>query len=660
MSIRITRAAMYLGIALLVFSTFRLAILLTYPEDFDNLSANEILLSFITGFRVDLITILTFGSPLLLLMIFPNTLLNHKTLQSGFALLFYLFIVSCAAALYGDYLYFEHVQRHTSNEIFYLEGGDASVVVESLKQNWPGVLLLLVFFGLLLSLTLKIEHKFNYPLIFTIKNFAVFVIVFILMAVAIRGTLQGKPFGIINAFSSAKAESGHLALNGIYSVYRSSARDGKVAQFMDDGQALKITTALLQDDIFEFADENYPLQRQLTESKLNTPDFPQFKNANVVIFLLEGWSALYVDSFSNVGFKATPHFDALTQDGLKFTNFFSNGQRSIDGITALFTGIPRVAGINRLGSGLEVAHVSFLGDLAKQNGYQTLAMQSSKRSSFRLDSICQLAGFDTYYGAEDIPQLGLETSGLQPYFGTWDNNTFQFFLTQVNQMTAQSDTEQAQPFLAFVFSATTHTPFISPGKEWEIYPHDDDDMYGYLNTLYYADAALGRFMESAKQQSWYDNTVFIFMADHTVGFGQEEFLKDFKTPERELENMRIPLLVYAPALLQAGISEQSASQTDIMPSLVHLLSWKGSFSSVSNSLFTDSSRFSLLEQGPVITYVKQDAYLQHNLDKTLGSTFKTKTQEKELLAIYQVVTTLLKKNIFYKKGIAAVKDSQNP
>src|SRR5690606_32883780 len=173
------------------------------------------------------------------------------------------------------------------------------------------------------------------------------------MFAGIRGKIIDKPFGIVDAFSTTHAESGHLALNGIYSVYRSSARDGKSQRFMKDEEAVHITRAILQDDNFSFVDDAYPLVRRLSEDKLERPDFPQLKNANVVIVLLEGWGSLFVDAYSSSTFGVTPNFDRLAESGIRYTNFFANGQRSIDGITALFSGIPRLTGINRLGSGLE-------------------------------------------------------------------------------------------------------------------------------------------------------------------------------------------------------------------------------------------------------------------------------------------------------------------
>ncbi len=124
--------------------------------------------------------------------------------------------------------------------------------------------------------------------------------------------------------------------------------------------------------------------------------------------MFESLSAGYVDSFSENDYGVTPNFDYYANNGLKFTNFYANGQRSLTGITALLAGITQPHGMPPLGEGLELSKLSYLGKLAAQNGYDTLAIQSSNRGSFKVDAIMNLAGFKQYYGAEDIPKTGAE------------------------------------------------------------------------------------------------------------------------------------------------------------------------------------------------------------------------------------------------------------
>jgi phosphoglycerol transferase MdoB-like AlkP superfamily enzyme len=210
-----------------------------------------------------------------------------------------------------------------------------------------------------------------------------------------------------------------------------------------------------------------------------------------------------------------------------------------------------------------------------------------------------------------------------------------------------------EPFLAFTFTSSTHPPFVSPGKKWEKYPHDAKSIYGFFNTLFYADEALGRFMEHAKKQSWYEKTVFVFLADHTLGYGSDSEMSKGLAPqnkERALENMRIPLVIYAPKIFpQARTISSIGSQADIFPTLASFLGWKGSVSTLGNSLFSDSRKdFALFRNGNILGYVTQQGYIKHTLQQELENTIG-KDANKDMLSIYQSINQLLLENKFAEK-----------
>ena len=81
----------------------------------------------------------------------------------------------------------------------------------------------------------------------------------------------------------------------------------------------------------------------------------------------------------------------------------------------------------------------------------------------------------------------------------------------------------------------------------------------------YADFAIGRFLEEAKTKPWFDNTVFVFVADHTAGAaGDEEF---------SLEGHHNPLIIYAPKLLKPRRIDTAISQLDVLPTLLGILNF---------------------------------------------------------------------------------------
>lgn len=634
------RVGCLLLITLVIFTAYRLGILFYYYPDFSVLSKAELLSSLLLGMRIDVITILTFFGLPALVMIFPLKTNINKRLHTGLVTYWFIAIAIMYSILFGDFIYFSHVHRHISKELFVL-GNDAGMLLDVLKHYWGALFLSLLFLAILAKVFQKINQTPLLSIHLSPRNFFIFIIIFVVFSTGVRGRIQGKPFGIVDAFTTSKTASGNLALNAIYTTYRSSSESKKAFHHTDSISAYSNTRALLSDPRFEFISEDYPLMRQLSTHNNSEPKH------NIVIILLEGWSSIYIDSFRHNNFKVTPNFDRLAQEGIIYQNFFANGQRSIDGLTSLFTGIPRVAGLNILGRGLELSEISLIGNLAKQNGYQTLAMQSSKRTSFRIDAIARLAGFDDYYGAEDIPPLNIESSGKLPYFGAWDNDTFDFLHGKIE--------ETKPPFLAFAFSSSTHVPFISPGKEWEQYPHNDNDVNGFLNTMYYADHALGNFMEKAKQSDWFDDTVFIFLADHTTGFAKtnletaenKQEIESRNSKYENIENFRIPLLIYSPKLLRPKVDQRVASQADILPSLVDLMNWEGKFSTLSNSIFSENQGFAFLSISPVIGFVNEAGYLKHSLKNELENTINDEKATEQFLSAYQSLTQLIRDNQFF-------------
>jgi len=611
----------------------RLSLWLIYPDDFSTLNTMEVLQSFWAGLRIDLITIATSCSLFVLLLVLPFKFSDNHRYQMFIGYGWYLTLIIILFVLLSDMVYFQFVHRHIGNEITAMSN-DTYIVLDMLAEyTW----LLIIYVILSLGLFFIFKKIINSQIPQTPHSFAkrsgIMLMVIIGMFLLIRGKVEGKSFSIADAFVVNKSASGNLALNGFFTLYRTITTRQKIYTFYDEDEALDTVKTLLYSDKFAFTDDKFPLSREKisTTKKVSKP--------NIVIVLLESWSAKYVDSFGNNNFQVTPNFDKLASQGLLFSNFYANGQRSIEGITALFTGIPVLKGFNYLGSGLELSNLSYLGNLAKENGYSTISMQSSQRGSYRVDSISKFAGFDAYYGAEDMPLVGDEDKDKKPKYGTWDGNMY--------HLLSQKLSTQKEPFLSFSFTSTTHAPFISPGKKWEMYEHDTTNLFGYLNTLKYADEQLGLFIEKAKKEPWFDNTIFIMMADHTIGFGDDSSLfknTNINIKNRTLEEMRIPLLIYGPKFFSHEVIDTIGSQADIIPTLMDILEWKGNFSTLSHSLFSSQNKqFVLFNAGETIGMIDKSGYVKHTLEKRLELTGDV-TLEKKLLSVYQISSKYLQKN----------------
>ena len=349
--------------------------------------------------------------------------------------------------------------------------------------------------------------------------------------------------------------------------------------------------------------------------------------------MLESWGALHIDAMrQQMGMPplgVTPNFDALATQGRLYSRFYANGQRSIQGAAAILSSQPTFPGMPFLGEGLEQNRQSFMGELAHSQGYETIFLQSSDRGSLRFDAVAARAGFTTYRGAQDIPNLH-EKPKPAATWGTWDHNTFQ----EAHRLFAAAK----QPFLGFVFTSTTHVPWLIPDERWHKYS-GNTDRDAFLNSLFYADWALGQFIAAAKKAGYYDNTIFVITADHA-----NEFVEHV---EHVPNLFHVPLLVVGPGI-KAGIDERLGSQFDILPTLADLGGWATPYAGLGRSLLDDSrkeTRAAFSVRGDVLDWITPRGWVSHDLNRRVGNSSALSAKEVDdlehsLLGTYQTASQL--------------------
>lgn len=88
-------------------------------------------------------------------------------------------------------------------------------------------------------------------------------------------------------------------------------------------------------------------------------------------------------------------------------------------------------------------------------------------------------------------------------WGVDDHILLQRAVLEINQL--------RQPFFATAMTLSLHPPYDVPCQsQWK----GGADREKFLNSAAFADHAIGTFFTSAEQQPWYDNTLFVLVADH--------------------------------------------------------------------------------------------------------------------------------------------------
>lgn len=616
----------------------RIFFLFRYPEEFTSLSTSELFQSLFMGLRIDIISLFTFAGIFILLLTLPLKVLSKTKLRQAISYLWAGILLVITTISMSDILYFEFSRRHLSSEVFNL-GNDTDLIIGMAFGSFlPYTLGALIFSIFVMYLFTRIFHHKLEPSKSPLKAWLISFVVLALIIAGIRGTVTGsKSIGIADAFSVNKVCSGNLALNGFFCVYRATKKKSSHI-LMDTTEAIQITQELLKTSNAPFSDKKFPLMRAYKNTEV--------KKYNVVIVLLEGMGAEHLDGFTHYPeLGVTPYLKELSQKGLKFNNFYSNGYRSIFGITSVYTGISLPSGFDYLGKGLELSKLTYLGNIAQANGYDTLAMQGANRRSYRVDAVSHLAGFKQYYGAEDIPNIEEVEGDRHVKTGTYDHNLLQFYHDKINTL--------KEPFLGFAFTSTTHSDFHLPSSKYERFPMDLKNYNGYLNALIYTDSAIERFMKKCEKEPWFDNTIFIFTSDHGSGDAANPISKEHRGDFQSLasvEHFRIPLIIYAPKIFKAKEMNTLGSHVDIFPTITNYLGWKGNFTVLGNSLFDKEvkNRFVLFNGGQINGFIRPGEYLMYNF-KNIVETNSTQPKKllKELKAVDTAQSFLLEKNRWF-------------
>lgn len=614
---------------LAVFESARVGLYFAWPDDFGELGAAGLARALFAGLRFDLSIVALALAPALVALSLPWRFAAHPRWRDAWAWWGFAMLTLATAVLIGDACYFGLVHRHVGVEIASL-GDDLDLVLGAAVGEYLPAILGALAVGALAAWAWRRAMRWDArraggvrpPLLAPLACG-------LLLLVAIRGNVSGKPIGVVNAFESGSLAEGYLTLNGPFSAWHSSRNSRpKALDYMPWPAAVANVQAQILAPGERTEHPRFPLQRTRPSRTHARP--------NVLVLLLEGWDSIAIDCIRREQGLAplglTPSFDALASEGVLFTRFYAAGQRSMDGWSAVLAGLPTLPGMPYIGRGMEQSRLAFLGQLAHADGYRTFFARGAKRGSFRGHAVAPLAGFDQYSAMEDI----LERWRVEPMteWGAWDRDTF----TETARLAREGD----PPFLGFVFTLTTHPPFQIPDDEFARYPHDTAE-HRYRNSLHYADRALGELIAQSKLDGWYDETLFVLVSDHTSGASSHD-----RSPE---SLHHVPCLLVGPGLVPR-VDRRVTSQLDVLPTIVDYAGFTSPYAALGRSLLDPGERGALCIRGNVVLRIEEQGWVVHNTKRRLEALALAPGAdldaiEQRLLASLQVASRLLRRNEVY-------------
>ena len=615
--------------ALALFSAARLLLFLLYRDTFSGLTGPELASSFLNGLRFDFSVIALFIGPAVLLLNLP---VKSAKWVKGWLDFITAELIFLAGFLTADLIYFPKVNRHISEEIIQISQDWGFIVSYAVKDVWWALFPLLALCGALIWFIHRgVNRYYAYGAVSWKKTSGKILVIALCIFLGIRGHLgTSKSLGIADVYNYASTPAAAaLTLNGAFTAYQVGRKGAvDIQNNYPANRAVANAQALLIAPGEEILDENYPLMR-VSEN----PE--QLKDVNVMIVLLEGWHPRFIDALSHNGYGVTPVFDQIIKDGVNFNNAYAAGLRSIFGFAAVFAGVPLVPGLPMFGYGLEQSAFSPLPKHLSDKGYYTFFAQTSHRDSYRLCALASYLGAQDSYGWEDIPER-LKYNQKAP-FG-YDYDALMFAADKIKN-------RKQKNFVGMVFTGITHEPFASTLDRFDKYPYDSWEN-GFKNTLGFADWSIGEFLKRAKEDNWFDNTVFIFVADHTSGAKTDSLYDKF----------RIPLVIYAPKIFKPRQVDYVVSQLDLVPTIYRLTGLRRAYTALGRDMFDGSyERAALVSEGVNVGLITGEGAIRHSgkqvLDEEKRSpAFDREKAEETLLSLDKAAYTLLKENRWYKDG----------
>lgn len=346
-----------------------------------------------------------------------------------------------------------------------------------------------------------------------------------------------------------------------------------------------------------------------------------FRDKNVVVFILESFGTEYIGALNKDKpdfVSYTPFLDSLIEESLTFRYSFANGRKSIDAMPSILSGIPMFVENFVLTPTLINKNVSGLAEELAGKGYYSAFFHGAENNSMGFKSYSRSIGYTDYFGLTEFneePQYG-GMSKFDGIWAIWDEDYLQYFCDKMGSF--------KQPFVSSIFTATSHHPFAIPEWSKDKFPEGNLPIHKCVR---YSDNGLRLFFEKAKEQEWFNNTLFVFTADHT---NQSEFA-EYQT---EVGKFRVPIIFYDPSGELKGERNCIAQQTDILPTILGYLGYDLPFICFGQNLLNtkDEDTFAANYINGIFQYMKGDYVVQFDgTDIMAMYNFKTDTGLKENL-----------------------------
>lgn len=496
---------------------------------------------FIKGLFFDIAFLCYFSTPtFILLLLIPGKWLTRTSMS--FMAVFFIFLMLFTAT--AEWFFWEEFStRFNFIAVDYLVY--SKEVIENIRESYPinTILLTILITSIVIVMLTQpmIARLAKTPSTTNVTHKLILSAIFIIPSIALGLLIEKGAFD-----SNENTYLKELSSNGPYDFFAAFRNNTlNYNQFYASLPEYEISTHLKK----EIAEPNATfLDTHNIRRAINNSEDVTSGKYNVVLVTIESLSAKYLGSFGDEN-NLTPYLDQLRKESLFFNNFYATGTRTDRGLEAVTLSIPPTPGR------------SIVKRVGHESGYASLGQQLTARG---YDSVFVYGGrgyFDNmnaFFGGNGyriVDQSSVPESDIH-FKNAWGMDDVSLYEQAIK--VADSDYKKQQPFFMHIMTTSNHRPYTYPDGKIDIPSGKGRD-----GAVKYTDYAIKQFLTEARKKTWFDNTIFIFLADHCAGSAG---LQDLP-----VKNYHIPLWIYAPKLIKPVESSRLASQIDVAPTVMALL-----------------------------------------------------------------------------------------
>ena len=573
---------------MVLFTLCRIGFFLFNFKMFPGLTTSQFFTILRGGLTFDISAVVYINMLFILLHIIPLEVRYNDVYQSILKYIYYI-TNGFAIAMNGmDFVYYRFVDKRATADVFKTFEHDTNnikVFFRFLIDYWPAALFTFFIWFLMVYLYRKVKVE-KPGSVNRIGYYSVNALMIPLVITLVIGAARGgykhstRPITISNAARYVdNPRDVAIVLNTPFSIFRTLGKKALVKyKFFDDEKLTRLYNP-------HYIPDN---------SKPFTTD-------NVVIIIIESFAREYIGSL-NPGLEGgkyegyTPFIDSLIKVSLTFDVSIANGKKSIDAIPSVLASVPS------LETPYVISHyannqINGLADLLKKKGYYSAFFHGAPNGSMGFDSFTKMAGFDDYFGLNQYP----DKSDFDGIWGVWDEPFLKFFASKLNSF--------KQPFLASIFTVSSHHPFKVPEKYTGKFKKGPAPI---LEVIGYTDFALKNFFHEVSLSPWFKNTLFVITADHTNESVHKEFQNNFGA-------YCVPIIFFKPGSDLKGFKLRIAQQIDIMPTILSYLNFDEPYIAFGNNLLDDTyESYAFNTNGSTYNLYMKDHILEMIDNKPVG------------------------------------------